>query len=407
MTTTLPKVGFAGLSHLGIVTSIALASKKFPVVAFDERTDLIADLRAHRLPIHEPRLAEILEGCGDGILFTHSKSDLKSCDIVYVAIDVKTDEQNVSDLSGIRALIADVGPHLKQGCVFVILSQVPPGFTRTVNLPHSKVHYQVETLIFGRAVERALYPERYMVGCADPGAPLPAPFKTLLSAFDCPILPMRYESAELAKISINMFLVSSVSVTNTLAEICESIGADWAEIAPALRLDRRIGQYAYLSPGLGIAGGIVDAWTTNSCYRRDWAIRTVHKRVLSLNDKPTIAVWGLAYKQDTKSIKNSPSVAFVESLGATAVRAYDPQVDLREQHQGSLPPGFSQVATALEACRGADALAVMTPWPEFAGVDLKEVKALMSGNTIIDPYAVLDASACERAGLNHSRLGKQ
>src|SRR5262249_61279085 len=116
-------------------------------------------------------------------------------------------------------------------------------------------YYQGKTLVFGQAVERALKPERPIVGCAEPAAPLEARFRTVLSAFGCPILPMRYESAELAKISINCCLVASVTVANTLAQVCEKIGADWGEIAPALKLDRRIGAYAYLAPGLGIAGG--------------------------------------------------------------------------------------------------------------------------------------------------------
>jgi len=115
--------------------------------------------------------------------------------------------------------------------------------------------YQVETLIFGQAVERALAPERVIVGCRDPKAALPEPYSTYLKAFDCPILPMRYESAELSKISINVCLVASIGATNMMAELCEGIGADWSEIVPALRLDRRIGRHAYLAPGLGIAGG--------------------------------------------------------------------------------------------------------------------------------------------------------
>ena len=109
--------------------------------------------------------------------------------------------------------------------------------------------------MFGRAVERATKPERFIVGSPDPGSALPPALDTYLRSFGCPILPMRLESAELAKISINCCLVASVSVTNTLAELCERIGADWSEIAPALRLDKRIGPFAYLSPGLGLAGG--------------------------------------------------------------------------------------------------------------------------------------------------------
>ncbi len=207
-------------------------------------------------------------------------------------MDVSTDDYGLSDLEPINEMINLMDALLRSATVMVILSQVPPGFTRALLSPGRLLHYQVETLIFGRAVERACFPERYIVGCADPGEPLPPALAHFLGSFGCPILPMRYESAELAKISINMCLVASVSVANTLAEICERIGADWAEIVPALRLDRRIGQYAYLSPGLGISGGnlerdlatvlrvadqhttdggVVSAFVANSRHRKDWA----------------------------------------------------------------------------------------------------------------------------------------
>src|SRR5262249_50792221 len=154
------------------------------------------------------------------------------------------------------------------------------------------------------------------------------------------VLPMRYESAELAKISINMCLVASVSTANTLAELCEQIGADWSEIVPALKLDRRIGQHAYLAPGLGIAGGnlgrdlatvcgladlhgtdagVVRAWIANSRHRKDWALKVLHREVLSVADSPVIAVLGLAYKQDTHSTKNSAAIALISQLKQYAV----------------------------------------------------------------------------------------
>src|SRR5262249_54959955 len=155
------------------------------------------------------------------------------------------------------------------------------------------------------------------------------------AAFDCPILPMRYESAELAKISINCCLVASVTVSNTLAELCERIGADWSEIAPALRLDRRIGAHAYLTPGLGIAGGNLERDLAtrqslseasgskggltapvlrNSGYGRVWLLRQLHARVLSRVADPVIVVLGVTYKENPQSIKNSPAVALIEQL---------------------------------------------------------------------------------------------
>src|SRR5262249_52641836 len=98
-----------------------------------------------------------------------------------------------------------------------VLCQVPPGFTRALPMPSDRLFYQVETLVFGRAVERATRPERYIVGCADPAKMLPEVFAAVLGAFGCPILPMRYESAELAKIAINCCLVGSVTIANTPA----------------------------------------------------------------------------------------------------------------------------------------------------------------------------------------------
>ena len=102
---------------------------------------------------------------------------------------------------------------LASEAMLVVLCQVPPGFTRRLPLAPERLFYQVETLVFGRAVERATRPERYMVGCADPANALPKPFATLLGAFGCPIMTMRYESAELAKIAINCCLVASVTWT--------------------------------------------------------------------------------------------------------------------------------------------------------------------------------------------------
>ena len=211
---------------------------------------------------------------------------------------------------------------------------MPPGYTRALGvLPPERLYYQVETLVFGRAVERATKPERTIVGCADPAAPLDPRFRAVLEAFGCPILPMRYESAELAKISINCCLVASVTVANTLAELCERIGADWSEIAPALKLDRRIGPHAYLTPGLGIAGGnlerdlatverLSDATAPkpassrpalrNSRYRRGWPLRQLNERVLASVAAPVVGILGLAYKENTHSIKNSPAVALIK-----------------------------------------------------------------------------------------------
>ena len=193
---------------------------------------------------------------------------------------------------------------------------------------------------------------------------------------------MRFESAELSKISINCCLVAAITVANTLAELCERIGADWAEIAPALRLDRRIGAYSYLVPGLGLAGGnlerdlatvlrisedygtdasLIRAFVGNSAHRRDWPLRALHELVLSREPRARIGVLGLAYKENTHSVKNSPSLALIKLLAPWPLQVYDPVV----KAEAAEHPKATSAVSALAAAEGVDALAIMTPWPEF------------------------------------------
>ena len=420
------KVGFAGMSHLGLVSAVAAASKGHEVVGYDGNAALCADLTAGRLPVHEPGLPELLAEHRARLRFSAEAADLAVCDVVFVSIDVPTDAQDRSDLTPVTALVHVVASVARPGTAIVVLSQVNPGYTRAIRAEVESrgavLFYQVETLIFGRAVHQAVSPERFMVGCADPAAPLPPAFAALLASYGCPVLPMRYESAELCKISINMFLVTQVSTTNMLAEICEAVGAEWREIAPALRLDRRIGPYAYLGAGLGIGGGnlqrdmatisaiagehgadagLVTAWAANSRHRRDWVLRMLQRHVLATTASPAIGVWGLSYKEDTQSTRNSPAVHLLEQLGALDVAAYDPAAVLPA---GALP-GVRRVASALAACDRRDALVIMTPWAEFGRVDVGAIRSALRGRTVIDPFGVLDPAVVSAHGLTHVRLG--
>ena len=417
-------IGYAGMTHLGLNSAVAAAEKGFQVICYDSDTQRIAAYTRNELSVVEPDLPELLAKNAHRVSFTAKTQDLALCDVIYIASDVPTDDFGQSDFGPINALIDQVEPVLCPDTVMVILSQVPPGFTRARMRAERLLYYQVETLIFGRAIERALHPERFIVGCAEPKQPLAAVFARFLGSFGCPILPMRYESAELAKISINMCLVASVSVANTLAELCENIGADWSEIVPALKLDKRIGQYSYLAPGLGIAGGnlerdlatvcnfadqygtdagVVRAWTANSRHRRDWALRTLYREILSRMNDPVIAVLGLAYKQDTHSTKNSPSIALLEHLKLFRVRVFDPVVPA----SAAPNPRCHGARSELDACEGADVLVVMTSWQQFARLDPTEIAQRLRGKAVLDPYAVLNGAACRAAGLNYLTLGVQ
>ena len=419
-----PTIGVAGMTHLGLVTASAIASKGFATVCFDADGERIAALARGELTVQEPDLDVLLAGNGDRQRFATDLNALAACDIVYVARDVPTDSGGQSDLSGISQLIEEVCGVLNARAIMVILCQVPPGFTRALNaLPAARLYYQVETLIFGRAVAQATQPERFIVGCADPEQPLDPRLSALLAAFHCPVLSMRYESAEMAKIAINMYLVSSISLTNVLAELCENIGADWSEIAPALKLDRRIGTHAYLTPGLGIAGGnlerdlasvesiaaaknvdvgLIEAWRSINARRRDWAVDAVQALVLDRKPDAVLAIWGLAYKENTNSVKNSPSLATIARLPQARLRVHDPVVPVSAARHACA----EQVDDPLEAARGADALLILTPWPQYRAIAPADIAKALAGRAVLDPYGVLDAEAARQAGLIHRTLGR-
>lgn len=420
---TLPAIGFVGMTHLGLNSAVAGAERGFAMVCFDEDASLVADLAAGRMPVVEPQLDDLVARNRDRLAFTSNPADLAACAVVYVAPDVATDDAGQSDLATLDRLLRLAQAAAAPTATIVVLSQVPPGYTRQRQQPGRILIYQVETLIFGRAIERAMHPERYIVGLADPGMALPAAYETYLAAHGAPpVLKMRYESAELAKISINMVLVASVTTANTLAELCERIGADWQEIVPALKLDRRIGPHAYLSAGLGISGGnlerdlatvirfgdqygsdvgMVRAWLANSGHRKDWPLRMLHEHVLAHAEQPVIAMLGLAYKEATHSTKNSPALRLLSGLTPFSVRVYDPVVAPRPDFH----PDLVGCRSAVEAATGADALVLMTPWPEFRDIDPALIARGLRRKVVIDPYSLLDDAACRRAGLRHITLG--
>lgn len=415
-----PVIGFAGMTHLGLVSASAAAGQGFRTIAFDPDAAMISRLKSGDLPVSEPGLPELVDAHKCNLAFSNDVAALGDCDMVYVAVDVPTDDHGQSDLTPIKLMVDHVTPHLGATRLLVVLSQVPPGYTRALPVPRGQLYYQVETLVFGRAVERATKPERFIVGCADPRLPLHPFLKTFLDSFSCPILPMAYESAELAKISINFCLAASITVANTLAEICEQVGANWSEIAPALKLDKRIGPDAYLSPGLGIGGGnlerdlrtivqigearktdvgVVKAWLSNSAHRKDWPWQVLHKHALKANGTAKIAVLGLAYKENTHSIKNSPSLALLAHLKRLSVTVHDPVVS------ASVAPAATGAADPLTAAQGADVLVIATPWPQYRELRPADLVRVMKGREVLDPYRVLDGNACAAVGLTYYTLG--
>lgn len=416
-----PVLGFAGLTHLGVTSAIASAARGFQVIGYHDDDQLCAALNRGELHVQEPQLKPLLVQHLARLTFVSSLACFAECDIVYISLDIPSDENGKSDLAPVRSMIDKATAKMRADAILVILCQVPPGFTRSLVWPETQLYYQVETLVFGRAVDRAIHPERFILGCVRPLEPVAQRLLCYLEAFGCPVLPMCYESAELAKIAINIFLVASVTAANTLAELCEQVGADWAEIVPSLRLDKRIGKHAYLNPGLGIAGGnlerdlatvvsyakyhgtdasVVSAWVAHSNYCKNWALRKLNALVLLQTPDAKIALLGLTYKEDTHSTKNSAALELLGQIATRKVIAFDPYAA-----DDATGPEVIRAQTPIGAIEGADVLLIMTPWPQFKDISASQLADSMVGRVIIDPYRMLDRMELTAKGFTYVTLG--
>ena len=173
-------------------------------------------------------------------------------EIIFISKDIETNNQNKSNLEGIKNLLSKIKNYYNPSSIVVINSQIPPGFCQTIKEDFSEFYYQVETLVFGEAIDRAMYPERIIVGCENKINEI---YLNYLKMYNCKIYTMSFESAELTKLAINLYLISSVTFANVMHKVSNEISANWSEIIPALKEDKRIGHYSYIYPGLGLSGG--------------------------------------------------------------------------------------------------------------------------------------------------------
>ena len=410
-------IGFVGLSHLGLNYLAASVQKKFKVIGVDSDKKLISDLDILKIPFSEPGLSNILRKNRKKIEFSSDFKRLKKCKIIFISQDVDTSSRGESNLNQIYKLIFKTKKYIQKKSIMVILSQLRPGFMRKIKFDRARLFYQIETLIFGKGVLRALSPERIIIGCYDKNKDLEKSYRNYLLKFKCPIIKMNYESAELTKIAINIFLASNVTTTNVLAETCKKIGANWNEIKPALHLDARIGPKAYLRPGLGISGGNIERdisslknliskdlnlkkFTTtlinNSRYMSTWVLRQLINEKVYKNKKNKISILGLSYKEDTNSIKNSPSIKLISKLKKNRfLKVYDPKVTLKINMKNCF-----QISSINQTLKGTKILIIMTPWKNF-----EKIRIDKSVKLVIDPFNVLKMSNKKNLNYKYYTIG--
>lgn len=424
------RIAVLGTGYVGLTTGTCLSHLGHDVTCIDTNAEKIARVLDGIMPIEEPGLAELVAECREAGRL-HFTSDVvggvTGAEFILLCVPTPQADDGSADLGFIRAAALSVRDHLAPGTVVINKSTVPVGSSRFVSDVLERDDVQVvsnpEFLREGFAVSDFLNPERVVIGADDEEVAFRvAALHLRLSA---PLLITDPDSAELIKYAANSFLALKLSYVNAIAAISEAVGADMDDVVKGLGLDSRVGS-RFLQPGPGWGG---------SCLPKDTSalVRTAAdngydfellKSVIEVNEQQyvrvvgkvadvvgsdlagsVVAVWGLTFKAGTDDLRDSPAIEICRRLvgaGAT-VRAYDPAVRVGTP----VLDGVEVFGDPYSACTGAEALVVLTEWPDFARNDLDKVAAELTSPRVVDTRNVLDRDALARRGFDYRGIGRR
>src|SRR5689334_6827638 len=420
-------IAVIGTGYVGLVTAAGFAELGSEVYCIDIDAEKIAGLREGRIPIYEPGLAELVAKHRDRLHFSTDLGEaVANARLLFVAVGTPSTYSGDADLSAVHAVV-DAMPASADHAL-VMKSTVPVGTGEAIRrklAEQGKGFSYVscpEFLKEGSAIKDFLEPDRVVVG--DAGDWAGDAVVDLYAPLDAPLVRTDVKSAEMVKLASNAFLATKISFINEIANVCEETGADVVEVARGMGLDGRIGP-KFLQAGIGFGGSCFPKDVTalkqlagNSGYhfqllnsvievnelQKRRVIAKLEKHLGSLVDKE-IGLLGLAFKPNTDDMREASSLVLSARLYAAGarVRVYDP-VAMEEARQMIRGVDFKDSAEAVLA--GADAVVLVTEWPEFAELDLAEVARAMRGNVLIDGRNLFDPAAARDAGLVYEGVGR-
>ena len=415
-----------GTGYIGLTAGAHLARLGHRVACADVVPDKVEQLTRGEVPIVETGLEELVrQGLANGrlsfVLGAHAA--VPDAEFVFLCLPTPQGDDGRADTGFLEAVVADIRDVLEPETIVVNKSTVPVGFTRrTQQLLGRDDVFVVSNPEFvreGSAVHDCLHPDRIVIGADDTTAAMR--LARLYEDVDAPVMVTDPASAETIKYASNAFLATKLSFVNTLADLCEAVGADVRDVAMGMGYDRRIG-FEYLRPGPGWGGscfpkdtralvriaedhghdfsllrGVIEA--NEEQYER---MAAKVERLAGGLDGRTVAVWGLTFKARTDDLRDSPALAVIDHLRARGARvqAFDPT--RREPLEG-----IEVVPDPYAACEGASVLAVLTEWDEFRWLDFAKVASLLARPAVMDARNLLDPAALRSLGFAYDAVGRR
>jgi UDPglucose 6-dehydrogenase len=449
------RICVVGQWHQGTVLAGCFADMGHDVVGVDTDPAVIEGLSAGRPPLHEPGLPELIEaGLNAGRLrFTTDFADaLAGAELVYLSLDTPVGADDRPEMEPVLAAARAVGQSAPEGedVVLCVTAQVPVGATYALaaaveaelGAGRCQAAYIPEFLRLGTAIESFRDADRFIIGADDDA--LAERLASLYRPLGRPVVVMDVASAEMTKHASNAFLATSISFINEMADLCEEVGADVTRVAEAMKLDARIGPRAFLSPGLGFAGGTLgrDLRAIQELGAGTGRATTLTDAVLAVNrnraglvtslmarlhgaagveaavgvaggaagvgalEGVRATLLGLTYKAGTSTLRRSVALEIARELAAMGVevRAFDPHADLSELDD---EPPFQVCHSAADAVDGADAVVVTTAWPEFRDLDLAALRDRVRRPALVDTQNLFDPVAVAASGWSYYGVGRR
>ncbi len=421
-------IGVIGTGYVGLVTAAGFAELGSDVWCIDIDEAKIEGLKRGEVPIWEPGLPELVAKHADRMRFSTDIADaLEHARLLFVAVGTPPTYSGDADLSAVFSVV-DAMP-ASDSHALVMKSTVPCGTGDHIRRRFRETGKEgfryvscPEFLKEGSAVKDFLEPDRVVVG--DDGDWAGDAVAELYAPLGVPLVRTDIRSAEMIKLASNAFLATKISFINEIANVCDEVGADVTEVAKGMGLDGRIGP-KFLQAGIGFGGSCFPKDVTalkqlagNSGYHFQLLNSVIEvnelqkRRVMQKLQKhlgpligKRIALLGLAFKPNTDDMREASSLVLSARMladGAT-ISGYDP---VAEAEARKLIQGIDFAPSALDAVDGADAVVLVTEWPEFAELDFSDVAARMTGELIVDGRNYLDPEKVRAAGLVYEGIGR-
>jgi UDPglucose 6-dehydrogenase len=428
------KIAIIGCGYVGLTSGTCLAKIGHDVICVDNDAARIDLLNRGGMPIFEPGLPEIIaeaKAAGRLRFTTDVRAAVSPSAVSFIAVGTPPRETGQPDLTQVEGVARDIAASIHDYHLIVEKSTVPVQtgkWVRTTIERYNKagtpfdVASNPEFLREGSAVEDFLHPDRIVVGVDSERAR--ALMAEVYAPIDAPIVFTDLASSELIKHASNAFLSMKISFANALAIVCEASGADVRQVAAGVGMDKRIGR-SFLDAGIGYGGFcfpkdlsafvsiarelgydfrlLKEVEAVNEDMKRRF-VQKIQSRLWNLQDK-TIGVLGLAFKPNTDDMRFAPSIDIINALvrEGARIRAFDPQAMAKAR---KVLPDITYCSSAEEVADEADLLAVVTEWPEFAKLDLADLKRRMRLPIICDGRNLFERSAVEKLGFTYVGVGR-